>query len=92
MDFRQPITQAQFEAATEHKHAEERLLRLLDSYKTDPRVEPRWLALARTHFEIAYMALNRAVFRPERVTLPEDAESSVEQPPSPDTQQLPSPK
>jgi hypothetical protein len=32
----------------------------------------RWAAIARTHIEEGFMSLNRAVFRPERVSLPED--------------------
>ena len=32
----------------------------------------RWLAIARTHFQEGYSALNRAVFRPTRIKLPED--------------------
>lgn len=35
-------------------------------------IDQRWLAIARTKFEEAYMALNRAVFQPKRVQLPED--------------------
>lgn len=34
--------------------------------------DPRWLAVARTHFQEGFMALNRAVFRPQRIRLPED--------------------
>jgi hypothetical protein len=36
--------------------------------------DPRWLAVARTDFQRAYMALNRAVFQPQRIQLPEDSE------------------
>lgn len=34
--------------------------------------DPRWLAIGRTHLELAFMAINRAVFQPERAKLPED--------------------
>lgn len=34
--------------------------------------DPRWLAIARTHVQEAFMALNRAVFQPQRIKLPED--------------------
>lgn len=37
-------------------------------------VDQRWLAVARSHFEQGYMALNRAVFQPQRIKLPEDGE------------------
>lgn len=36
--------------------------------------DPRWLAIAKTKFEEAYMALNRAVFQPQRIKLPEDGQ------------------
>lgn len=59
-----------------NKEAEERLLRRLDYDAalagSDPRCDPRWLALARTHLELAFMAWNRAIFQPSRVRLPED--------------------
>jgi hypothetical protein len=67
------------------KQDEERLLRQLDGLEipTDkvrehdgwPLVEmpdPRWISIARSHFEQGYMALNRSVFKPQRVKLPED--------------------
>lgn len=38
------------------------------------KCDPRWLAVAKTHFEQGFMALNRAVFQPQRISLPEDAE------------------
>ena len=34
--------------------------------------DPRWLAVAKTHLQEGFMALNRAVFQPGRVALPED--------------------
>ena len=36
--------------------------------------DPRWIAVARTHIQEGFMALNRAVFQPQRIKLPEDAE------------------
>ena len=36
------------------------------------KYDERWLAVARTHFQQGFMALNRAVFQPQRVNLPED--------------------
>lgn len=62
----------------ENKRIEERLLRRLDELRElgergsgMPGLDHRWLAIARTHFEQGFMALNRAVFKPQRVTLPE---------------------
>lgn len=66
------------------KQDEERLLRKIDALfaqerapvKTpgEPVFEPdgRWLAIATTHFHEGFMALNRAVFQPQRIKLPED--------------------
>lgn len=70
------------------KQDEERLLRKLDarrqpflgrdgrwytdSSETVDALDPRWAAIARTHFQEGFMALNRAVFQPQRVKLPED--------------------
>lgn len=71
----------------EFKAAEERLLRKLDemakpagsvSFDSDEPMKPywthdqRWVAIARTHFQEGFMALNRAVFQPQRIRLPED--------------------
>lgn len=62
----------------EHKQVEEQLLRRIEQLQAlnsiDPGAhDPRWLAVARTHFEEGFMALNRAVFKPGRVKLPDDA-------------------
>ena len=69
----------------EFKADEERLLRKLDvaskvtqKAKFGPLDEPaydgRWIAIARTHFQEGFMALNRSVFQPQRIKLPEDGE------------------
>lgn len=58
---------------TENKHIEERVLRQLDRLNAVQGViDPRWLAIARTHIQEGFMAANRAVFQPERIKLPED--------------------
>ncbi len=54
-----------------NKQAEEAALRMLDELATRD-VDQRWLAIGRTHLEQAYMAINRAIFRPERIKLPDD--------------------
>lgn len=64
------------------KEDEERLLRKIDAlvealkssdgFAAVPRADARWLAIARTHFQEGWMALNRAVFQPTRIKLPED--------------------
>jgi hypothetical protein len=60
---------AAVDRVNEMKVAEERLLTVLDGWKEDPEIDPRWLAIGRTQLEQAFMALNRSVFRPERVQL-----------------------
>lgn len=52
-----------------NKRDEERLLRSLDQYAINPDVDKRWLAIARTHIEQGFMALNRAIFKPARIEL-----------------------
>ncbi len=56
-----------------NKHLEERVLRRLDFLADVPEVDKRWLAIARTQFEQGFMAMNRAIFKPGRVSLAEDA-------------------
>jgi hypothetical protein len=56
----------------QHKEIEERILRQLDLLK-GADVDQRWLAIGRTKMEEAWMAINRAVFQPQRVKLSEDA-------------------
>ena len=38
----------------------------------DAPYDPYWLAVSRQHVHEAFMALNRAVFQPQRIRLPED--------------------
>lgn len=56
----------------EHKEMEERLLRRIDNLSAAGWIDPRWAAIAKTDIEKGFMALNRAVFKPQRVKLPED--------------------
>lgn len=56
---------------TKHKTTEELILRQLDTYVGLPEVDQRWLAIARTHIEEGFMALNRSIFRPQRLTFDE---------------------
>lgn len=60
------------EMVNENKALEERVLRRLDELK-GLNVDQRWLAIGRTHIEEAFMAINRSIFQPQRVKLPEDA-------------------
>lgn len=66
----------------ENKELEERVLRQLDRMgdlngthvlgQANLLIDPRMLALARTKIQEAFMWANRAVFRPTRISLPED--------------------
>ncbi len=74
--------QSDAKVALEFKADEERLLRKVDAAQATMRstgptpdvhaYDQRWLAIARTHFQEGFMALNRAVFQPTRIVLPED--------------------
>lgn len=51
------------------KRDEERILRKLDALIDRPDIDSRWLAIGRTQLEQAFMAINRSVFKPDRVKL-----------------------
>lgn len=57
-----------------HKVLEERVLRCLDELKELPGIDQRWLAIGRTSIEQGFMAVNRAVFKPSRIDLDDEAE------------------
>lgn len=59
------------ELVNRNKREEEHILRLLDQMAGVDEVDKRWLAIGRTQLEQAFMAINRAVFKPERVKLPD---------------------
>lgn len=52
------------------KEMEERIVRVLDKMKDGTEIDQRWLAIGRTNLEQAFMAINRAIFRPQRIALP----------------------
>ena len=64
----------------ENKQLEERVLRQVDKMFTAnwqahdgrPLYDPRMMEQARTKIQEAFMWLNRAVFQPQRISLPED--------------------
>ena len=53
----------------EIKVHEEKMLQCMDKLQADPAVDQRWLAIARTDMQKAYMALVRSIFKPERIEL-----------------------
>lgn len=55
-----------------NKRDEERILRSIDLYAMNPEVDKRWLAIAKTHIEQGFMAMNRAIFKPQRIKLDGD--------------------
>ncbi len=58
-----------------NKVTEELMLRRLDQLAEMEGIDKRWLAIGRTQIEQGFMAVNRAVFVPGRVSLPEDGEA-----------------
>lgn len=61
----------------ENKEMEERILRAIDRLFKDEAVDKRWLAIGKTQIEQGFMAMNRAVFKPTRIALPDDAPLDV---------------
>lgn len=71
----QTQSQANVDLVAQNKYLEEVCLRRIDEMKAMGNdVDGRWIAIGTTLLEQAFMALNRAVFRPGRVALPDDAE------------------
>lgn len=54
-----------------NKRLEEVVLRRLDDLRASDAIDQRWLAVGRTHIEQGWMAINRAIFQPERVKIEE---------------------
>lgn len=64
-------SQAKIDLVNTNKILEERVLRQIDLMKQDPANDQRMVALALTGIQGSFMWLNRAVFQPSRVELPE---------------------
>lgn len=67
-----PQSPERLAAVNHNKETEERLLREIEQGTKDGVLDPRWAAIAKTNIEQGFMALNRAVMQPHRVSLPED--------------------
>ena len=67
-----PQSDERVKLVNENKWDEEETLRRLDQLQLRDDVDKRWLAIGRTHLEQAWMAINRAVFKPDRAKLPEE--------------------
>lgn len=63
----QPQSDAKVELVNINKEVEENVLRILDNMSTVTEIDQRWLAIGRTKIEEGFMAINRAVFRPQRI-------------------------
>jgi len=74
----QPQTPTAVELVNKMKIKEEELLRELDAMAADMNIDQRWLAIGRTGIQNAFMAINRSVFQPGRVTLPGDEDDARE--------------
>lgn len=68
---------AKVSKVNEFKQDEERLLRKIDDIMAGEGFDKRWAAVARTHIQEGFMALNRAVFQPQRIALPEDGPTAA---------------
>lgn len=61
--------QSNVDVVNRNKLIEEFVLRLIDQHAKNPDFDQRNVSIARTHIEDAFMRLNRAVFKPERVDI-----------------------
>lgn len=67
-----PQTEDAVGRVTANKLMEEDVLRSLDVLAALNWVDKRWLAIGRTKIEEGFMAINRSIFQPARVSLPSD--------------------
>ena len=67
-----PVSDEKVQLVNRNKEVEERLLRICDELKGRTDFDGRWVSIAVTHFQEGMMALNRAIFQPTRIKLPED--------------------
>lgn len=56
------------ENVNQNKYLEESVLKRLDVLFADDNSDKRWLSIAETHIEEGFMAMNRAVFKPKRIS------------------------
>ncbi len=62
-----PHTQSVKELVNRNKEIEESVLKIIDELKSNPETDKRWLAIGVTNIEQGFMALNRSIFKPERL-------------------------
>ena len=63
-----PQNEATLAIVRQNKAAEELVLRIVDTLQDRNDVDKRWLAVARTHIEQGFMAMNRSLLKPARLT------------------------
>lgn len=68
----QAQSDAKVALVNENKVLEEKVLRQIDKMRLDPDVDQRMVAVAHTNIQQSFMWLNRAVFQPARVDLPNE--------------------
>lgn len=73
--YRQQSQEA-VDAVNEFKQLEERVLRAVERLKATSAIaeDGRWLATGVTDLEKGFMSINRSIFKPTRIALPEDAD------------------
>lgn len=64
-----PQSEENIALVNEAKELEERVLRFLDRVAASGRADGRWFSIGRTDIEKGFMAVNRSVFQPARVTI-----------------------
>ena len=64
-----PQSNDSVEQVNHNKRMEEAVLQRLDELMNFMDVDKRWLAIGRTHIEEGFMAINRSIFKPQRVKL-----------------------
>lgn len=77
VDGYKPQSEKNVQLVVYHKQWEERALRHLDWLAKQPGIDGRWLAIGRTQMEKSFMAVNRSVFQPGRIALPEDLDGTT---------------
>ena len=68
----QPVDDEKIMLVAANKQMEELILRALDDLLMTRGSDPRWISIARTHFEEGFMAMNRSIIKPPRIKLPRD--------------------
>ena len=60
-------TQGAVDQVNLNKSMEEDILQRLDAMAMWGDADQRWVSIARTHIEQGFMAMNRAIFKPQRL-------------------------